>query len=118
MTGHQNTKGRFHEAALRITTTGSRSFITRKSQKRPLPSVNFARTLRVALWTGCGCRSLCSAREHKLCRFGGKNTGFTVDRVIGLCRKQVEGEKPGFAAVRRSRLCVTGIAGVIVAKYQ
>ena len=59
------------------------------------------------------------AKKHHACVTGGqKHRIYSRPGLSDSVAKQVEGENQGFAAVRRSWLCVAGIAGVIVAKYQ
>jgi len=73
--------------------------------KEPLPGTVFARTIGLALWTGCGCRSLCGHQKLTERKIGGKKPqDYSRPDLVGLCRKQVEGEKvrrcQAFRAVR------------------
>jgi hypothetical protein len=59
-------KGRFHEAALPVIQFARIHESPGSRRRESLPIALFARTLRIALWTGCGCRSLCGLPESFL----------------------------------------------------
>ena len=118
MTGHQNSEGRFHEAALCVSNcshqTSHQKVAEETLAKRQLCA--YPKSCLVdRLWVPI---TVFRQRAQVVQVWRQRHRIYSRPGLSDSVAKQVEGEKPRSAAVRRSRLCVAGIAGVIVAKYQ